>query len=103
LASEPERVWKLGGRISDVGKHSCSFVRDLRESEVSELRAKFKEINELAEQRGFSPLIESSERWGAILEAAEAELSGDGVLSNRSQRAAACCYAAARPAQVIVR
>jgi hypothetical protein len=89
VASDPpRRVWKLGGRVSKDGQHSCSFVRDLSESEVQELQAKFKEIDELAEQRGFSRVVESSERWGAILDVAEVELEIDGALSNRSQRAA---------------
>lgn len=88
MAHNPRRVWKLGGRVSKEGRHSCSFVRGLPELEVQDLRAKFKEIDELAEQRGFSRVVESSERGGAILDAAKAELEVDGVLSNRSQRAA---------------
>ena len=88
VADDPRRVWKLGGRVSENGRHSCSFLRDLSEAEVQELRAKFKEIDELAEQRAIGRVVESSERWNAILDAAENELETDGALSDRSQRAA---------------
>lgn len=82
------KVWKLGGRVTEGDRHSCSFVRDLSEAEVSDLKARFAAIHELAEQRDLSRVVESGERWGAILDAAQSEIELDGRISNRSQRVA---------------
>jgi hypothetical protein len=82
------KIWKLGGRVTEENRHSCSFVRDLSESEVDDLRTRFDAIHELAEQRDLSRVVESGERWGAILDAAQVEIELDGRISNRSQRVA---------------
>lgn len=82
------KVWKLGGRVTEGDCHSCSFVRDLSESEVGDLKARFDAIHELAEQRDLSRVVESGERWGTILDAAQTEIELDGRISNRSQRVA---------------
>lgn len=82
------KIWKLGGRVTEGNRHSCSFARDLSESEVDDLRIQFDAIHELAEQRDLSRVVESGERWGAILDAAQVEIEFDGRISNRSQRVA---------------
>lgn len=88
MASDSERRWKLGGRVTQAGRHNCSFVRDLSEVEVSELKAKFRVIHELAEQRGMTRALESGNRWGALLDAAQEEIELDGAISAQSQKAA---------------
>jgi len=82
------KTWKLGGRVTEGNRHSFSFVRDLSEAKVDDLRARFDAIHELAEQRNLSRVVESGERWGAILDAAQVEIEFDGRISNRSQRVA---------------
>ena len=88
MAAEAERRWKLGGRVTDAGHHDCLFVRDLNQVEANELKAKFREVHELAEQRGLTRVLESGNRWGAILDAAQEEIELDGAISPQSERAA---------------
>lgn len=88
MAGDGERRWKLGGRVTQAGHHDCSFVRDLSEVEVNELREKFRAIHELAEQRGMTRVLESGNRWGALLDAVQEEIELDGAISAQSQKAA---------------
>ncbi len=88
MAGDGERRWKLGGRVTQAGHHDCSFVRDLSEVEVNELREKFRAIHELAEQRGMTRVLESGNRWDALLDAVQEEIELDGAISAQSQKAA---------------
>lgn len=88
MAGDGERRWKLGGRVTQAGHHDCSFVRDLSEVEVNELREKFRAIHELAEQRGMTRVLEFGNRWGALLDAVQEEIELDGAISAQSQKAA---------------
>jgi len=88
VAAEAERRWKLGGRVTDAGHHDCLFVRDLSQVEADELKAKFREVHELAEQNGLTRVLESGDRWGAVLDAAQEEIELDGAISPQSERAA---------------
>jgi hypothetical protein len=84
-----ERRWKLGGRFSESNKHQLSYVRDLSQSEVDDLRKKFKFVWELADQDRFARILESGNRWGRILDAGARELEADQRVSNLTQRSAA--------------
>jgi hypothetical protein len=88
MASNGERRWKLGGRVTHANRHDCSFVKDLSEVEVNELKAKFRVIHDLAEQRGMTRALESGNRWGALLDAVQEEIELDGAISAQSQKAA---------------
>ena len=74
MAAEAERRWKLGGRVTDAGHHDCLFVKDLSQAEADELKAKFREVHELAEHYGLTWVLESGNRWGAILDTAQVEI-----------------------------
>jgi hypothetical protein len=84
-----ERHWKLGGRFSESNKHQISYVRDLSQSEVDDLREKFKFVWELADQDRFARILESGNRWGRILDAGARDLEADQRVSNLTQRLAA--------------
>lgn len=88
IDSDGERRWKLGGRVTYANRHDCSFVKDLSEVEVNELKAKFRVIHDLAEQRGMTRVLESGNRWGALLDAVQEEIALDGAISAQSQKAA---------------
>jgi len=88
MSAEAERRWKLGGRVTDAGHHDCLFVKDLSQVEADELKTKFREVHELAEQSGLTRVLESGNRWGAILDAVQEEIKLDGAISAQSERAA---------------
>lgn len=83
-----EEGWSVGGRVTEGNKHRISKVRDLTSEEAEGLKVDFRRVHDLADLDGFARVLESGNRWKALLDKAEKESDEDGSISAQTHAAA---------------
>lgn len=85
---QAEVGWSLGWRATEGNRHRIGRVRPLTADEVKALQADFRRVNDLADLDGFARVLESGNRWKALLDKALKESEEDDVISAQTHAAA---------------
>jgi hypothetical protein len=83
-----EEGWSVGARVTEGNKHRILKVRDLTSEEAEALKVDFRHVHDLADLDGFARVLESGNRWKALLDKAEKESDEDGSISAQTHAAA---------------
>jgi hypothetical protein len=85
---DEEEGWSVGWRATEGNKHRIGRVSELTVDEVKALKADFRHVNDLADLDGFARVLESGNRWKALLDKAAKESDEDGAISAQTHAAA---------------